>query len=115
MILKQEVQVIVNRHIPTAKLDYHTGKEKVSFLLPFGERDKFVGLFEELDKFTQLKMNLELNSLEDAFINIAKLEELEFAFSGNEDDLDSPLPDTSNAFGVEQFVEQIPESFCLGF
>ena len=47
----------------------------MSFLLPFKYLDAFPKLFYELEKLNGLQINVEVSSLEDAFINIARIEE----------------------------------------
>jgi len=52
--------------------------ESLKFLLPFTQQKNFSRIFEELEKIEGIKLNLQMNSLEDAFINIGLQEEALF-------------------------------------
>lgn len=54
---------------------HQTANDVVKLCLPFSEQPKFAELFREIEKEDGLQLNLEMNSLEDAFLNITIEEE----------------------------------------
>lgn len=73
----EEIEKIIQQHIPTAARVEDTAPSVHKFLLPFPEQHKFAKLFSVLETKENLNINLEMNSLEDAFVNIG-LEEDKF-------------------------------------
>lgn len=76
--LKPKISEVVNKYIESARPDEQVGTGVIRFLLPFAFQYLFPQLFEELEKFEDVKLNLRMNSLEDAFINIGLQDELLF-------------------------------------
>jgi len=74
--LKETVAHIITQHIEGAKIDEQGGSSILRFSLPFSDQRVFSQIFEDLEKLVKLKLNLRMNSLEDAFINIGLRDEL---------------------------------------
>jgi len=55
----------------------------MKFLIPFEEQSKFPSLFRELEKIKNIRISMQMNSLEDTYVNIG-LKEHEI-FGINED------------------------------
>lgn len=74
--VKEQIDSIVNKFILGAKRDEET-RDTFKYLLPFNKIKEFPALFEELENIEGIKLSLEMNSLEDAFINMGLKEEIE--------------------------------------
>ena len=61
---------LVQGIVPSAIHNPQSSKGTVSFTLPFSSKEKFYDLFRELEKDSRFQINLEMNTLEDAFVNI---------------------------------------------
>ncbi|CAD8108025.1 unnamed protein product [Paramecium sonneborni] len=66
---------IVQQFIPSAKLSSQTSQDCIGFQVPFKQKDKFLPLFEQLERDQSIQVNLMMNTLEEAFINIGMDEE----------------------------------------
>ncbi|KRW99727.1 P-loop containing nucleoside triphosphate hydrolase [Pseudocohnilembus persalinus] len=66
---KVEITNLVQQHIPDCRINPQSNKNYLIFQIPYHSRDKFQDLFQVLEE-KNLVINLELNTLEDAFINI---------------------------------------------
>lgn len=63
-------QAVLNS-IKTASLDHRTQDHTLKFILPFNEQQHYTALFQVLEEqLHYLQINLEMNSLEEAFTNI---------------------------------------------
>ncbi|KAL4503253.1 hypothetical protein ABPG72_000859 [Tetrahymena utriculariae] len=69
------VKQIVNQIIPEAKYNPQSSLGTVQYTLPFSSKQKFPNLFSTLEQEPELSLDLEMNTLEDAFINIGMDEE----------------------------------------
>lgn len=67
--IELKIDEIVKRHISSGK-QICKNAETIQYQLPFNEQPQFSKLFEELEKIQGIRINLQMNSLEDAFINI---------------------------------------------
>ena len=74
--LKETIVHIVTQHVEGAKMEEQGGSSVLRFLLPFSDQRIFPQLFEDLENLQKLKLNLRMNSLEDAFINIGLHDDL---------------------------------------
>jgi len=72
---KEGIIQLVQSKIPQAALVPQTANDVIKLCLPFSEQQKFAELFREIEKEDGLQLNLEMNSLEDAFLNITIEEE----------------------------------------
>ncbi|KAL4439562.1 hypothetical protein ABPG74_003964 [Tetrahymena malaccensis] len=67
----EQLKQVVFSLIPNAKYNPQSAKGTVAMTLPFDNKDKFVQLFQILEKdFEDVQIMFEMNTLEDAFINI---------------------------------------------
>ena len=64
------IRNLIEEIIPNAKYNPQSSIDSVVYTLPFVMRPKFSDLFTQLEQDKSLSINLEMNSLEDAFINI---------------------------------------------
>ncbi|EAR96798.2 transporter family ABC domain protein (macronuclear) [Tetrahymena thermophila SB210] len=65
-----QIRQIINQIIPEAKYNPQSQVGIVKFTLPFSSKQHFSNLFSTLEKDNELNLDLEANTLEDAFINI---------------------------------------------
>ncbi len=72
---KGELIDLIHRNIPEATLNPQTAEDTILFLIPFKSQTKFVNMFQDLNEYEFITINLEMNSLEDAFVNIGMDEE----------------------------------------
>ena len=109
--LKDEAIQIIKDLIPESEQDPKSARYQASFLLPFKYLDTFPKLFYELEKFNGLQINVEVSSLEDAFINIARIEEE--AEQQNEDiELQDRPKKKMDFFRTQELLKlRIPRSF----
>lgn len=56
--------------IPAAKLNSQSPKGQLWITVPFSEREKLIPIFQKIEREQDVEVNLEMNSLEDAFVNI---------------------------------------------
>ncbi|CAD8188760.1 unnamed protein product [Paramecium octaurelia] len=66
---------VVQKFIPQAKPSSQTSQDSIAFQVPFKHKDKFLPLFEQLERDQSIQVNLMMNTLEEAFINIGMDEE----------------------------------------
>lgn len=83
-IKRQEFRDIVQKIIPSAKFDEQTAGEVLKCSLPFATQKDFPRVFEELEKFEDVRISVEMNTLEDVFVNIG-LSEDKLLFGDEED------------------------------
>ncbi|KRX07798.1 P-loop containing nucleoside triphosphate hydrolase [Pseudocohnilembus persalinus] len=69
-------QLILN-HVKSAQYNPQTSQDKIQFALPFDERPNFPALLQKMESDNRISINLEMNNLEDAFINIGMEEQKE--------------------------------------
>ena len=72
---KGEIQSAIHSIVPAAKFDEQTANDVVKCSLPFAAQRDFPRLFAELEKNPNLRMNVEMNTLEDVFVNIGLSED----------------------------------------
>ncbi|EAR84667.2 ABC transporter family protein (macronuclear) [Tetrahymena thermophila SB210] len=72
---KELYKQIVLQQIPQAKIDPQSQDNVIRVLLPFETQDRYSYLFAQLEQQQNLMINLQMNSLEDAFVNIGMDEE----------------------------------------
>jgi len=65
----------VQKVISSAVLEEHTAPDVLKLSLPFHEQPNFAKAFEKLEAIPGLALSLEMNSLEDAFLNITVQDE----------------------------------------
>ncbi|CAD8107532.1 unnamed protein product [Paramecium sonneborni] len=101
---------IVQQFIPQAKLSSQTSQDSLGFQVPFKQKDKFLPMFEQLERDQFIQINLMMNTLEEAFINIGMDEEafLNKASGKNIQNEDSKI----NIDITEEFNKIIPPE-CL--
>jgi ATP-binding cassette subfamily A (ABC1) protein 3 len=73
--IKPELKELVLRVIPTANFDEQTAADVLKCSLPFAAQKDFSGLFAELEKMENVRINVEMNTLEDTFVNIGLSED----------------------------------------
>lgn len=83
----EHIANLVQSSIPSAVRVEDSAPGVQKFLLPFTEQDRFAKLFTELEGHQNVKVSLEMNSLEDAFINIGLEEEKYLAKIANPNDV----------------------------
>ncbi|CAD8193046.1 unnamed protein product [Paramecium pentaurelia] len=71
----KKIANIVQQIIPQAKISSQTSQDSMGFQVPFKQKDKFLSLFEQLERDQTIQVNLMMNTLEEAFINIGMDEE----------------------------------------
>jgi len=99
-----EITDKVHSFIPSASRDYNVAANIIQFTLPFNEQPKFADLFEELETIPDLAINLQMISLEEAFVNLGLNPEKMFEEQPDEaqpKELDSP----------QSKDENLPQSF----
>lgn len=68
--MKNPISDLVNERIPNCLLETsHSNENKLVFNIPFSSKGKLGELFYNLEKF-EVKIGLEMKTLEDAFIKI---------------------------------------------
>jgi len=90
----ERIESIVKRHVAATSLTEH-GSEHMKFLLPFSSQQGFSGLFKDLEKIKGIRINLQMNSLEDTFVNIGVKEDSLFQ-DADTNDLRLNLPSASD-------------------
>ena len=73
--LKPQLSGIISQIIPQAKFDDQTASDVVKCSLPFSSQGNFPIVFAELEKIEAVRINVEMNTLEDVFVNIGLSEE----------------------------------------
>ena len=68
--LKPQLGAIISQAIPQAKFDDQTASNVIKCSLPFSTQGNFPRLFAELEKIEAVRINVEMNTLEDVFVNI---------------------------------------------
>ena len=76
--LQPRIFDIVHQFIESANQEDQGTSAIIKFMLPFTYQKSFPQMFEELEKINNIKLNLKMNSLEDAFINIGMHDDLHF-------------------------------------
>jgi len=72
---RQELQNSIQNIIPSAKFDEQTAGDVLKCSLPFATQKDFPRVFEELEKYEDIRVNVEMNTLEDVFVNIGLSED----------------------------------------
>ncbi|EAR92762.2 ABC transporter family protein (macronuclear) [Tetrahymena thermophila SB210] len=72
---KQEIKNIIESRIKDCQFNPQTPADTILYLIPFSAQACFAELFHSLEKYEHINVDLEMNSLEDAFINIGMDEE----------------------------------------
>lgn len=78
---RNEIDSTIMKIIEGAKKDEQTAPDVIKYLLPFKSQKRYPELFFELERNRNIKFSLQMNSLEDTFINIGLKED---EFLGNE-------------------------------
>ena len=65
----------MKRVIPSCEQNPQSSPDCLVLELPFNQENRFTELFGELERDKKISINLEMNSLEDAFVNIGMEEE----------------------------------------
>ena len=73
--LKPQLSGIISQIIPQAKFDDQTATDVLKCSLPFSAQGSFPRLFAELERIETLRINVEMNTLEDVFVNIGLTED----------------------------------------
>lgn len=60
---KGELIDLIHRNIPEATLNPQTAEDTILFLIPFKSQTKFVNMFQDLNEYEFITINLEMNSL----------------------------------------------------
>ena len=68
--LKPQLSGIISQAVPQAKFDGQTASDVVKCSLPFSAQGDFPRLFAEIEKIAGIKISIEMNTLEDVFVNI---------------------------------------------
>jgi len=73
LILKEKAQEIdskIRSIIPSATLHGDTNLNVMKYSLPFSEQSKYAKLFLDIEKMKEIQINLQMSSLEEAFLNL---------------------------------------------
>ena len=116
---KEEIKGIVKKLIPSSTYNSQTVQSNLLFIIPFYSQTELPNLFEKLEEkqeFIKFGIDLEMNSLEDAFINIGLDEEKFLKKNENEDSKISyqemiPVPDCLYYSPNYSFIEQFNAMF----
>ena len=73
--LKPQLSGIISQVIPLAKFDDQTASDVLKCSLPFSAQGSFPRLFAELERIEAVRINVEMNTLEDVFVNIGLTED----------------------------------------
>jgi ABC-type multidrug transport system, ATPase component len=112
--LKETLHNTVKQYIPTSQLDLKTPPDMIKFSLPFSSADKFADVFETIEQIPNIQFSLEMNTLEDAFINIGVEQENQ----ENQDDQRieiAPVPKTIAKNPEYKFADQFSAIFKRKF
>jgi len=103
-----EITDKIHSFIPLAARDYNVAPNIIQFTLPFSEQLKFADLFEELETLEDLSINLQMISLEEAFVNLGLNPEKMMEEELNE----SQTKEQENGeMSPSLFSKNIPQSF----
>ena len=80
---KPQLSRIISQVIPQAKFDDQTASDVVKCSLPFSAQGNFPKLFAEIEKIDGIKISIEMNTLEDVFVNIGLSEDRFFPGHNN--------------------------------
>jgi len=80
------IDKIVSHSIEGSKREEQTSADVVKYLLPFTAQPKFPELFVQLEQIPQIKISMQMNSLEDTYVNIG-LKEDELFGGGNSQEI----------------------------
>ena len=67
---REKMLSIIKKHMGEIQVNPQRNEESLSVLLPFEGHGGFAKLFEELESIEEVEFSMEMNTLEDAFINI---------------------------------------------
>jgi len=73
--MKEKLQGLISGVIPSAKFDEQTANDVLKCSLPFTAQKMFPDLFKELENIDTIRMSVEMNTLEDVFVNIGLSED----------------------------------------
>lgn len=76
--LRPRIFEVIHQFIENVSQEDKDASGVIKYMLPFSYQKIFPQLFEELEKIENIKLNLKMNSLEDAFINIGLQDDLLF-------------------------------------
>lgn len=98
--LADRYMVVIQRHIPNARLNSNINSE-ISFMLPKEDASKFSLLFDDLDLNKQIlgiiNIGVSVTTVEEVFLKIGDLEECEEVSEEDQNQLNSPKPILSYA------------------
>lgn len=72
---KDSLKQFVLNNINGCRINPQTADDTIMITLPYSEKPKLINIFKELEKDSSVQIDLALNSLEEAFINIGMDEE----------------------------------------
>lgn len=90
--VSNKIEKILETHIPGFKRDEQTSSQVMKYLLPFSTQKEFPDLFSELEILPEIRISLQMNSLEDTFVNIGLKEEELFNPSNSNESLTLNVP-----------------------
>jgi len=73
--IKPRLQELITRVIPSAKFDEQAAADVLKCALPFASQKDFPQLFAELEQNDSIRISVEMNTLEDVFVNIGLAED----------------------------------------
>jgi ATP-binding cassette, subfamily A (ABC1), member 3 len=111
--IKQTIGDVVLKHIKGAKIDEKTPPDVLKYLLPFSAQSSFHSLFKTLELNPKIKFNMQMNSLEDTFVNIGLKEDefLGIEKSGEHLNIDMQAPQSFSKPPVYDFGMQVKVIF----
>ncbi|KRW99166.1 P-loop containing nucleoside triphosphate hydrolase [Pseudocohnilembus persalinus] len=105
---KQQFIQIVNKYIPDNQVETQTQKNQLKITLPFKSQDQFIHVFEELEQFGFLSINLEMNTLEETFINIEQK-----SYDENEGDSSISIGNGPFSYNERNILTFQPKTYIL--
>jgi len=109
--LINQVKAIIN----TSEVDTKTAPEMIKMILPYSESNKFNKLFSVLENEPLIEIALELNTLEDVFVNIGLQEEMNEAAQAGAYTINTneniPMPESINQPSSYHFSKQVSAMF----
>jgi ATP-binding cassette, subfamily A (ABC1), member 3 len=106
--ISDDIESIIKNHVPSFKRDEQTSSQVLKYLLPFSSQKNFSPLFKELEYVPEIQISLQMNSLDDTFVNIGLKEEELINPSTTQEalKLEVPLPQCMNRPPRYDFKEQ---------
>jgi len=106
--LEPRVSKVIRSMIAGSSSDT-TPSRQLMYILPFEQIDNFAPMLEELEKIEQIKMSLDMTSLEEAFVNIGMHEEKFILEAGGDT---SSIPSSAKyTAAVDQTLEFLSPRF----